>query len=542
MKSRNFIFGLLAMAFASAAFTACTDKDEEIIEVDRIFRPVVLDPALVNKNGVSLKWNEIYEPVAYAIEFSTDSFKTIYSTDTVAGTAHTFLKTGLSFETRYMSRIMALAANSDKNSHYAVFKNITTEAAEVVILPVATADITETSAVLRWRSGFVVSKLVLTNLTDDTTIEHELTAAEVAANAATITGLTAGTNYRAGIFIGEMMLNSQVFTTLRAVIPPSEAINLYRGDDLTEALDAAPNGATLVLEAGVIFTLPKTYVFGDKAVHFLGASLVNRPIIAFDGSTTVSTSTAMFTLPASAEYVRFENVEISGLINDEGTAKMGYIVNQNKVTDIAELSFNNCVLRHTAQGAIRLQGTANFENLIINNCQVKDIGDNGSNGTYSVIQSTVASAKFMNITVTNSTFDTAVKGLLDYQQNPVALKVEGNTFYNSLGTNRQLMDLGANQVNPTVSIKHNIFAKSYNEMGAGLFRTNAASTVSAENNHTTADMKLDDTKSNSNHLLNLTPYAGTSFDLFVEPATGNYTIKDAAFVGKSTAGDPRWRN
>lgn len=35
-------------------------------------------------------------------------------------------------------------------------------------------------------------------------------------------------------------------------------------------------------------------------------------------------------------------------------------------------------------------------------------------------------------------------------------------------------------------------------------------------------------------------YNGSATDLFTDPAKGDFSIKDATFLGKGVAGDPRW--
>jgi hypothetical protein len=42
-------------------------------------------------------------------------------------------------------------------------------------------------------------------------------------------------------------------------------------------------------------------------------------------------------------------------------------------------------------------------------------------------------------------------------------------------------------------------------------------------------------------LTGATAYSGAASDLFTNPASGDFSIKDASFAGKATAGDPRWR-
>jgi hypothetical protein len=45
----------------------------------------------------------------------------------------------------------------------------------------------------------------------------------------------------------------------------------------------------------------------------------------------------------------------------------------------------------------------------------------------------------------------------------------------------------------------------------------------------------------TNAIPSLTSYSGTAAGLFKDPGNWDFTINDAAFTGKSSAGDPRWR-
>jgi hypothetical protein len=67
----------------------------------------------------------------------------------------------------------------------------------------------------------------------------------------------------------------------------------------------------------------------------------------------------------------------------------------------------------------------------------------------------------------------------------------------------------------------------------GLNNPNGATAI--DNVYTTTDWVV------NNDIPNTTLYAGSAADLFTDPGNGNFGIKDAAFAGKDTAGDPRWR-
>lgn len=57
----------------------------------------------------------------------------------------------------------------------------------------------------------------------------------------------------------------------------------------------------------------------------------------------------------------------------------------------------------------------------------------------------------------------------------------------------------------------------------------------------TSDYKDNNAATTFSIMGSLTAYSGSSTALFKAPTSGNFTIIDAGFAGKSTAGDPRWR-
>ena len=84
----------------------------------------------------------------------------------------------------------------------------------------------------------------------------------------------------------------------------------------------------------------------------------------------------------------------------------------------------------------------------------------------------------------------------------------------------------------TATIRNSIFAKTKNVNASGILLSNYTSV----NNHQSNDYVVA-----REGVKSVTTYAKPSADLFVNPESADFTIKDASFAGKSTAGDPRWR-
>jgi hypothetical protein len=245
-----------------------------------------------------------------------------------------------------------------------------------------------------------------------------------------------------------------------------------------------------------------------------------------------------FTLPATAGTIKFENVDLTGYQNgDPSASKRNYVFNQSAATNTAEIDFENCVIRNFVNTPLRLQGSnaITIGKVSVNKCIVYDIGDNNANGTYAFIHTNVATGKFNNISITNSTFYKVGYGLILHNSAPSqSLTIENNTFYNVTGDGRYFIDFNAQTIG-AVSFQNNIIGKTLSPL-ASARGIRAGTAISANNSFKTSDAVF-----SANPITGITDYTKASTELFTDVASGNFLIKDNGFAGKSTAGDPRWR-
>ena len=82
------------------------------------------------------------------------------------------------------------------------------------------------------------------------------------------------------------------------------------------------------------------------------------------------------------------------------------------------------------------------------------------------------------------------------------------------------------------SAEDNIKTSQYRVAGAG------STTITVTDCHRTGDHYTTDVA--TDFPSGVTNYPGASTVLWTDPANGNFTFKDDGFIGKSTAGDPRW--
>ena len=187
---------------------------------------------------------------------------------------------------------------------------------------------------------------------------------------------------------------------------------------------------------------------------------------------------------------------------------------------------------------MRLQSSnsINIANFKVNNCIVFDIGDNNANGTYAFINSNVTTGLITNISITNSTFYKLGYGLILHSGGPsTSVIIENNTFDNVTGNARYFIDYNTRTVG-TFTFKNNILGKTLSSANTARGIRYTGTSLLVDNSYQTSDAII-----TSNVIPNISVYAQASTDLFTNPSAGNFLIKDGTFVGKSNAGDPRWR-
>jgi hypothetical protein len=247
---------------------------------------------------------------------------------------------------------------------------------------------------------------------------------------------------------------------------------------------------------------------------------------------------ANFNLTAGAtiDSLVFKDVN---MYSDDYNAK--YVFNINQVGTIGKVKFEN-VRGHKFRGFFRVQtGGAGTKvtDVIIERCVIDSLRD------FSLVN-TNNSNSVANILVTNTTLYNARKVIDHRSPGSNSIKFENCTFYNLPGGGAAggvggfyFIDLGTQNSATPIVIRNCIFGKTFNEgLGddARGIQAGASTTVSVTNSYQTSDF----ISTNPLYQISLTPYAGTSFTLYTNPAAGNFKLMDPAFAGNGTAGDPRW--
>lgn len=538
MKTMKQINKMLITAFIAGiictGIISCTKYNDWNVDesTNRLFRPTELTAA-VDGVTTTLKWKAKPNTSSYTIELSQDSLqfsqivKTYTTTGSKEGDFYTYtIPDLLDPNTQFSARIKGVdASGATAVSQWAAvaFKTKT----EQIMYVVATADMTPSSVTLKWKSPNEVTHLMLG------TTRYDISAAEKAAGEKTIVGLSPKTNYTAVLYNDARIRGQQTFRT-PALIPTGPNVHvLGPNDNLGDSLVAATPGSIFVLLEGTIYNSDNTVVLPEGASFTIwGEEGAQKPLV----------SLSQLTLPANAGTIRFENVDLTGYPGgDQTKSKRNYIFNQSTASNTEEIIFENCTIRNFVNSPLRLQSSnpITINRVAVNKCDVYDIGDNGSNGTYAFIHTNVATGKINNISITNSTFSKIGYGLILHNAAPSqSVLIENNTFYNVIGNGRYLIDYNTQPVASSFVFGNTIFGKTLSPAGTAR-GIRAATAPIVNNSYKTTDAVIPATGTGS--IPGIIEYNHTSTNLFTDPDNGNFLIKDNGFAGSSSAGDPRWR-
>ncbi|MBA0884822.1 DUF5123 domain-containing protein [Flavobacterium undicola] len=535
---------VLFLCLSVMLFNAC-QEEEQNFEKTRLFRPVLSDKLTAEGNVITVNMGKLKEAIGYTLEVSRDTFKTI---DYTIKTDNNYVKIdealigeGLYWNTLYQIRATAHAQDPQYDSKVSDLGNVQTERFPTILNIPTAYDVTDIAARVTWKplGAAVTSMKVFAG--DDLKLKTPLfpetvvTSAEQLAGVSIVYGLSPEKKYQIAIYSGTTLRGWVDYTTKVKDIDPNGpgVIDIRANQSLSaveNALATAPNGATILVKRGVTYDMPTfainksvtiraAYGFGEKKARLLK-----------DGNMNIASGVTI-------DYIRFIDVEIRGKKYDANYAFNPTSVN----TTITELLFDNCKIG-TLRGILRLRNTTSITTYEIKNSVVDSIGGYGLL-TCDQAPATPQTATVKNIKLTNSTFN-KVTWLVVSKNNSQSIAIEGCTFANVTNYFSYSGGTANNNVTSGISIKNSIFGHSWDETRvATTFTTTGVSTGLAStsfdvgNCYTVSDITW------SKEVPNLTPktYSKNQNDLWVDPQNNDFNFKDKTFIGRITAGDPRWR-
>lgn len=274
---------LFCLALGAILMASCGDASEELTSVNyaRNFAPVGVEAKVRNNTNVELSWTVMAEAAHYIVEvYEDDELEfagTPIQTLTVLPEEVPYTVTGLMGETWYSFRVKSVDANAAKESKWSTASIETGK--EQIFKSVADEDIKAKQVTLRWPAGEAAATITLT----PGDIEYTVTDADIAAGAATITGLTPETEYTAVMKRSNGLTRGTItFTT--AIDLAETDILVKEGESIVDAINNAPEGYRLILMPGE-YGIPtdEAAVGGNitinKAISIKGLRQNDHPVI-----------------------------------------------------------------------------------------------------------------------------------------------------------------------------------------------------------------------------------------------------------------------
>lgn len=509
MKIKNILKGLMALLLLTFSTIGCDSYNEAVLNDlgnTREFSPIGLTAYVRNQTFVELNWTTKENVDHYVVEFSEDdaNFTTIYKTVEVLA-SQLPIRVSLQGEVLYSIRVKAVTPGLE-DSKWAVTQANTLS--EQIFLEVIPGDIQSKQATFRWTPNSEVTHIFL----NPGSISHLITAEEKAAGVATVTGLSAETNYVATLYNTSKKRGVREFTT---GIDIGTGILVKPTDDLLKMINEAGSGAILVLEPGD-YTTQTGLVQLTKSITLRGLRTYDKPKVKI-------------------------NFELAGTVAN---------------FSLIDLDMTGGVL---TDAIIATTSNAEYKDILISNCNIHDFASNP------LFYAKVAAAKIKTFTLENSIVRNVTTGadLIDfrasYGENVV---VKNSTFDTCSSRNFIREDNGTDAILSGTGLTTNISIDkcTFNKFTTTRifyvrFASNELSTTNTlfsnasgvYGNQSTTDVP---TFTNNNYFNSSTlntgvasnkpDTQGTTLDpQFVGEATGNLTLGNQALIDRKV-GDPLW--
>lgn len=526
MKIINNISKYLLGLATIITVSSCSDQMDEITSLilDRNYAPVELTAKVVNKTNVKLTWVKSNAD-SYTIEVFQDDSLTFAGTPVktitnIQASDIPYTVNSLQGETNYSFRVKAVTKDDASRDSKWSTAYVETEAENILSAVNEETDITATTVTLNWPAGQTATSIVATNNDSfaSNVITHTITADEIAAGKATISGLTPETNYTLKLYNN---------TKTRGTVKVKTAIDLggatlvKAGSDLKTCIDNANDGDVLALMPG---TYPINTIDGNMP---LNKSIAIKSVRSYDkaiiqGGFQLSNGAAL----------SLTQLVLDG--NNNTTIK--YVADYKTAGKFGDLTIEGCDVKGYTGGVYYVNIAADITNLKINN---------------SIIHNISTASDFMdcrlgaihNLTFTNNTvYAISCRDFFRYDNK--ASSFPGVTPY--INVDHNTLD-GLGSVNKgvfyvrftgtSIAFTNNIVSNS-----TGLFYKFAPTSIPnfSGNNYYNSPNFVEATDDKTNVGITVYDNTGTSYNpSYADYANHDFTVKSEDLKSSKT-GDPRW--
>lgn len=513
---------LPGLLIALLAITGCkkTGLQTDASVSDRLFRPTIDGSLVADGNWITASWQKVTGAATYTVQVSRDTFKTVDQSFTIDSAHITFVN--LQWDKLYQVQVRANAGDSVKNSQMSRLGAIKTPKFPTILNTPGISDLTDVAVRVSWTtSGAAVTTVKLLKTSDSSVVTTVTLSATDISNAYTIiNGLAQSTKYTIFLYSGSSLRGWADFTT-KATLSGS-IIDLRNVSGLPtvlyDTLSKIAAGSTILLKRGESYSIPSAYSFTQTVTIMTGDGFSGAPArIVLAGN---------FDASGTFDSLHFENLTLvqggaAYFMNIGGVAKIGKITVESVTT---EGVFSNSFIRMKTAGD-------EVTNLVINNSIIDSFGISAK---YPIIYA-ASGMMFTNIKITNSTFNSLYYFIRQDNSTSLSLAISNctfNDFVNQAGYYIKYTGFPAN-----FTIANTVFGKTGDKTSSNFMSSTAPVVFS---NSYYANDCIFSANPITAFSSGLAAYANASTNLFTDPSTSNFKIKDNTFGGKSSAGDPRW--
>lgn len=443
---------IAAILVMGGLYVSCTSVTDELTELSltRCLEPLNLEHTISNGDSVIFGWDLVTGADHFALQVAIgqkDFENNLYKDLTVSADSVPY---GIKLipDTTFFFRVQAQADNGKEPSKWAEYIDAIATYAVRSNLNLQVTERTANSISLSWDQDPEVTHITYTPR-DEAQTRYTLTAEDIAAGTATITGLSASTSYTVTLYFqsanrGELSLYTMPDLSNAATVSTLEDLQAAFRDGAAEvalSMDGSP------YEIGQVDLVSSMNIYGMEAADG------TRPVII--GEVHINT--------ASLDHFYSEGIEWNGNESEFGFAIQ--LKNGGGLSDvqIGSITYKNSTITGYSKGIMYEWGRQNMtlNSYLVDGCTISNIPGSGGDGFDIRNEATTLG----NLTIQNSTIynsfrsfirldaDVQVSGAITLQNNTIM----GLSTVDNSTNNRGVIGIRTTAAAGKVYVNDNIF-------------------------------------------------------------------------------------
>ena len=552
MKNKIVNIIICSLACLMTCLSSC--KDDDTLSVSYMYKHKLVSvyTEVVDLNQVKLIWYKVNNAVSYTIQISFDEFfQEIYHEETVTGLS--YLTPELPYASNVYIRMRTNAQNEANNSIWYEF-SVETDERDIppVLNEIDGTLVREDNVTITWvvdPENFPVDSISVEKQDEingnEVVQQIMLTEEESLQGSYVITDLEKATTYKVTLCnskvesLFDRPYNSVTFKTAGA---EEGDITITSGQDLSAILKANESDA-------MIFDGQRYYIQDEGTYNLAGYEFTKGfELTAAPGKNIVVNITNPFTpvevVDGAAGKITFNNLQLTGetlLVDNAKEDGLNYTWKGLEVNGCTLSALPGLVRLNTSEGNLK-----RIMNILVSNCVLNEMGSGKLISVENHPNKDKVVAAVDALSITQSTISNSPNFLIlgfpdnyGYSGSTIMLVMQNVTIFESC-TSARMIAMNRLTDESQVFINHCLFSNVKNNNGGNMFYETClagSATKTFEENYRTTE--LPETGRGGN--VATVDLGLTQEELFMNPATGDLTIKDkTSVVYVNEIGDSRW--